>query len=62
MSSSLFSPSSTTFDFPDTESVGTPPPRSPSPTPTFKSRHYVHDDIAIFKVSRITYFASIGLF
>ncbi|KZP17340.1 hypothetical protein FIBSPDRAFT_957171 [Athelia psychrophila] len=46
----MSSPTSTTFDFPSAESDGTPPLRSPSPTPTFKSRHYMRDDVAVFKV------------
>ncbi|KZP20525.1 hypothetical protein FIBSPDRAFT_1044794 [Athelia psychrophila] len=50
MNSVSFAPSSPTFDFPDVDSGGTPPPRLPSPTPTFRSRHYMHDDVAVFKV------------
>ncbi|KZP17335.1 hypothetical protein FIBSPDRAFT_28719 [Athelia psychrophila] len=46
----MSSPTSTTFDFPDAESDGTPPPRSPPPIPAFKSRHYIHGDVAVFKV------------
>ncbi|KZP17028.1 hypothetical protein FIBSPDRAFT_957544 [Athelia psychrophila] len=47
----MSSPTSTTFDFPDTESTGgIPPSRTPSPAPTFNSRHYTRDDVAVFKV------------
>ncbi|KZP17346.1 hypothetical protein FIBSPDRAFT_1046871 [Athelia psychrophila] len=44
------SPTSTTFDLSDTESSGAPS-RPPSPAPTFNSRHYIRDDVAIFKVA-----------